>query len=156
MSNYKTHVTFNLCIALPIAIASICYVKTPLPLIITFTAAFFYGTCFMNPDLDLIHQVKLFSLRGLLTLPFRLYSKIFKHRGLSHSFLFGTATRVLWLGGTFLILFYLIYKTIPSKKTFLFYCRDYKYYGLYGLAGLILADCCHLLLDYRKMPRIRK
>ncbi|MDP1609276.1 MAG: DUF2227 family putative metal-binding protein [Chlamydiales bacterium] len=151
MSSYKTHVTFNLCLALPAAIAGIYYIYAPpTHFLVTFISAFFYGTCFMNPDLDLIHQIKLFSLRGFLTLPFRFYSKFFKHRGLSHSLLFGTATRILWLSGMALLLFYLVYQTVPSQKTFLSYFSDYKLYALYGLAGIILADWCHLALDHQK------
>ena len=107
----------------------------------------------MNPDLDLIHQIKLFSLRGLLTLPFRFYSKIFKHRGLSHSIIFGTATRILWLSGVALLLFYVAYRTIPTEKTFLYYLNYYKLYVIYGLAGIVLADWCHLALDYQKKFR---
>lgn len=151
MSNYKTHVKFNLFLALPVSVAGIYYLYSPPnAFLLTFVTAFCYGTCFMNPDLDLIHQIKLFSLRGLLTLPFRFYSKIFKHRGLSHSILFGTASRILWLSGVALLLFYLIYETWPSEKTFLSYCRQYKTYMYYGLAGIILADWFHLVLDYRK------
>ncbi len=151
MSNYKTHVKFNLLLALPISIAGIYYLYSPSnAFLLTFASAFSYSTCFMNPDLDLIHQIKLFSLRGLLTLPFRFYSKIFKHRGISHSMLFGTATRILWLCGIGLLLFYLIYETLPSEKTFLSYCKNYKIYMYYALAGIVLADWFHLILDYRK------
>ena len=49
----------------------------------------------MNPDLGLVHKIKLFSLRGFITLPFRGYSKIFKHKGISHSFLLGSFTRII-------------------------------------------------------------
>lgn len=151
MSNYKTHVSFNLFFALPIATIAIHYAYAPpTPFLITFIAAFFYSTCFMNPDLDLIHQIKLFSLRGLLTLPFRFYSTIFKHRGISHSIFFGTATRILWLAGISLLLFYAIYRTFPSEKTFLFYLKSYKFYALYGLGGIVIADWCHLILDYKE------
>lgn len=154
MSNYKTHVTFNTFLALPIATAGIYYFYAPPnPFLITFISAFFYGTCFMNPDLDLIHQIKIFSLRGLLTLPFRFYSKIFKHRGLSHSIIFGTATRILWLSGVALLLFYVVYRTFPTEKTFLYYLNYYKLYAIYGLAGIVLADWCHLALDYQKKFR---
>jgi uncharacterized metal-binding protein len=152
MSNYKTHVAFNLFLALPVTTAGAYYLYEPSrPFLITFILAFFYGTCFMNPDLDLIHQIKLFSIRGILTLPFRFYSKIFKHRGLSHSILFGTATRVLWLAGVALLLFYLVYQAVPSKNTFLFYLNHYKPYLFHGLAGIVLADLCHLILDYQKV-----
>ena len=151
MPSYRTHVNFNLFLALPVAAAALYYIYTPpTSFLAVFAGAFFYSTCFMNPDLDLVHQIKLFSLRGLLTLPFRFYSKIFKHRGLSHSALFGTATRVLWLAALSFLLFYLLYQTIPSEKKFLSYFNEYKPYALYSLAGIILADWCHLALDYWK------
>lgn len=151
MSNYRTHVTFNLLFALPISAAGICYVQIPpTPYLLTFICAFFYSTCFLNPDLDLIHQIKIFSLRGIMTLPFRFYSKMFKHRGLSHSFLFGTATRVLWLSGLFLLLFYLIYNTLPTHRDFFYYLEEYKSYIIYACAGVVLADWSHLLLDLKK------
>lgn len=150
MPCYKTHVNFNCFLALPVATAAIYFVESPpTSLLIAFASAFCYSSCFMSPDLDLIHQIKVFSLRGILTLPFRYYSKIFKHRGLSHSFLFGTATRVLWLGGIAVLLFYLFYQAIPSERLFLSYFNEYRDYVLYGLAGAVLADWCHLALDYR-------
>lgn len=151
MPGYKTHVKFNLLLGLPVIVAGAYYLYAPpTPFLVTLAVAFSYSTYFMSPDLDLIHQTKLFSLRGLLTLPFRFYSKFFKHRGLSHSFLFGTATRILWLGGLSILLFYLAYQTIPSEKQFFSYFKPYKLYVLYGLAGVVLADWCHLLLDYKK------
>jgi len=152
MSNYKTHVAFNLCLVLPVTIVGSYYLyHPPHPLLITFISTFCFGTCFMNPDLDLIHQIKLFSLRGFVTLPFRYYSKIFKHRGLSHSVLFGTLTRVLWVSGVAFLIFYLLYQTFPTEKKLLYYLNHYKPYVFYGLAGIVLADWCHLVLDYRKL-----
>lgn len=152
MSNYRTHVNFNMFFAFPIAIAGVYYMYEPsIDLITTFSVAFCYGTYFMNPDLDLIHLVKPFSLRGILTLPFRFYSKIFKHRGLSHSIMFGTATRLLWIFAVAFLVFYLIYRVVPSEQTFLFYLSSYKLYLLYGLAGVVFADLCHIILDWQKI-----
>lgn len=151
MPNYKTHTNFNLFFALPAAAAGIYYFYAPsTPFLAAFAGAFCYSTLFMSPDLDLIHQVKLFSLRGLLTFPFRFYSKFFRHRGLSHSFVFGTATRILWLAGLSLLVIYLAYQVTPTEKLFSSYFNQYKPYALYGLAGVILADWCHLMLDMFK------
>jgi uncharacterized metal-binding protein len=102
----------------------------------------------MNPDVDISDKNKLFSLKGLLTFPFRLYSKIFKHRGLSHSPIFGTMTRLLFLFILFLILLFLLNKTISSKD-FLSFFLSYKTYILFALSGIFLADLCHLLLDFK-------
>lgn len=151
MPNYKTHANFNILLALPAAAAGIYYLcAPPIPLLAVFAGTFCYSTLFMSPDLDLIHQIKLFSLRGLLTFPFRFYSKFFKHRGISHSFLFGTATRLLWLGGLSVLIVYLTYQVIPTEKQFLSYFNEYEPYVLYGLAGVVFADWCHLTLDFLK------
>ena len=152
MSNYRTHVTFNLLFGLPLVASGAYYFyEPPIYFFLTFILSFCFATCYMNPDLDLIHLIKPFSLRGILTLPFRFYSRFFKHRGLSHSIWFGTATRVIWLFGVALLIFYLVYQTIPSEKTFLFYLNSYKLYLIYALAGIVLADFFHLVLDYRKI-----
>jgi uncharacterized metal-binding protein len=157
MSNYKTHVVFNLLVGLPAAIVGMHYTLHPSSsLLITFIVTFFYGTCFMSPDLDLVHKIKLRSIRGICSLPFRLYSKFFKHRGLSHSFLFGTLTRVLWLSAVGFIIFFAIYQTFPTQKSILLYFKQHKLYIYYALAGVTMADWCHLILDYRKGKIFKK
>jgi uncharacterized metal-binding protein len=102
----------------------------------------------MSPDLDLANQIKLFSIKGLFTLPFRFYSVFFRHRGLSHNPIFGSFTRILWLGGFIYLLFYFFDKPIIFKKEFLKILRSS--YFLYGLFGVVLSDFCHLILDYSK------
>jgi uncharacterized metal-binding protein len=150
MASYKTHSVFNIFLALPALLAGIYYfLHPPYVLLMTFVVTFAYCTLFMNPDLDLAHNIKLFSLRGVLTLPFRLYSLIFKHRGLSHSLLFGSLTRILWLAGMGLLVFYIVYETLPSTYSFAAYYKHYKYYIWYAAAGMCLADWSHLLLDLR-------
>jgi uncharacterized metal-binding protein len=142
MPAYRTHVTLNLFLGLPLTLAAIKYTVLTTPIdTISFVAAFIYGTFFLHPDLDLARQTRLFSLKGLLTLPFRPYSYLFHHRGISHMPLIGTLTRVLWL-----IVFFGI----------LFSCFDWAYpdiipwdapYVWFGLAGLTVADLFHVLLD---------
>ncbi|MGE3716158.1 MAG: DUF2227 family putative metal-binding protein, partial [Simkaniaceae bacterium] len=84
MAMYKGHVRFNLFIALPILLGGSDYLFHPSrAMLITFASVFAYSTLFMNPDLDLANQIKLFSSRGVFTLPFRSYAKIVSHRGLS-------------------------------------------------------------------------
>lgn len=150
MASYKTHSVFNIFLALPALLTGIYYfLHPPYALLMTFVVTFAYCTLFMNPDLDLAHNIKLFSLRGVLTLPFRLYSLVFKHRGLSHSLLFGSLTRILWLAGMGLLVFYIVYETLPSTYSFAVYYKHYKYYIWYAAAGMCLADWSHLLLDLR-------
>lgn len=148
MAQYKTHARFNLFLALPLLIWALVYfIRPDIEYVFVFTGAYFYGTLFMNPDLDLAHQIKLFSVRGFLTLPFRSYSKIFRHRGISHSIPWGTVTRVLWLMMILILTMFLLDYTIRKKKFFQF-VSDYRFFFLYGFTGLVLADFCHLILDH--------
>ena len=148
MAQYRTHTRFNLILALPVLLGITFYTLHPeRPFLITFGIAFIYATLFMNPDLDLAHQIKLFSIRGLLSIPFRLYSRVFKHRGLSHHPFLGSLTRILWLALWALISFYLINRTLPNHKSLIQLYLTNKSYFFYGFAGIFFADLSHLLLD---------
>ncbi len=150
MSGYKTHSSFNLFLALPALVAADYYfLHTPYSLLLTFISSFAYTTLFMSPDLDLVHNIKITSLRGLLSLPFRFYSKVFSHRGISHSFFFGSLTRIVWLFCLATLIFFLLNKTLPTAYSLKKFYRIYEDYLLYGLAGICLADWCHLLLDIK-------
>ena len=104
----------------------------------------------MNPDLDLANKIRLFSIRGLLTLPFRLYSYFFSHRGLSHHPLLGSLTRIAWLIGLATLIFFIVYKSLPTTETFHTFYKLYEPYILYGLAGVCFADWGHLFLDRKE------
>lgn len=148
MSNYKGHTKFNLLFALPLLGAGAYFLlETPWPLLLIFSGTFVYSTLFMSPDLDLAYQIRLRSLRGLFSLPFRLYARLFKHRGLSHSFLFGSLTRIGWLALWVLLLFVLITQSLPSEKTLLETWSSYRWQLLYAFGGICFADWSHLLLD---------
>lgn len=146
MANYKTHTKFNIYIALPLFIGSIYYfLNPPYHLLIIFSICFIYATLFMNPDLDVTNQIKLFSIRGLLTLPFRSYSILFSHRGLSHKFLIGSILRILWLSAFVYLTLYLLNKPFLHQKKLLALLK--KDYFIYAFASIIAADFCHLFLD---------
>ena len=153
MSNYKKHTQFNLFVALPILVGSAYFVFHPsYQLLMTFALVFTYTTLFMSPDMDLANQIRLFSIRGLFSLPFRSYAKFFSHRGLSHHVLLGSLTRIFWLAGWGTLIFLGIYKSLPHKKDLLKFYSLYQPYFLYALAGVCSADWGHLLLD-RKSPK---
>ncbi|MBF0313212.1 MAG: DUF2227 family putative metal-binding protein [Oligoflexia bacterium] len=99
MPNRKTHIKINLILALPLGLALFYYAFKPVPLLLllVFLLSFLYNTFVFNPDLDLARYVRPLSLKGLLIFPFIPYSWFFRHRGLSHSLLWGTSTRVLYL-----------------------------------------------------------
>ncbi len=148
MSQYKTHAKFNLFLALPIVLGVLFYLFHPTwRQMSLFGGCFVYSTLFMSPDMDLAHQIKFFSIRGMLTSPFRLYSKIFSHRGMSHSILFGTLTRIGFLSLLALLSLWLINQTFPNPDTFLIFLKSHQVMILYAFSGLFIADLCHLLLD---------
>lgn len=142
MPSYRTHVSVNLFIGLPLSLAALKYTVQSTPIdMASFALIFAYGTLFLHPDMDLARNIRLFSLKGLLTLPFRPYSYIFRHRGISHLPLIGTLTRVVWLAGFFAILFFLLRINQPDLNQW-----D-ESYTWFGLGGLAVADLCHVLLD---------
>ncbi|NGX36820.1 MAG: hypothetical protein K1000chlam1_01673 [Candidatus Anoxychlamydiales bacterium] len=148
MAQYKTHSAFNIFLALPLFLWGMVYFFNPTyNLIGIFTGCFIYGTLFMNPDLDLANKIKLVSIRGLLTLPFRSYSMIFRHRGISHSFFLGTLTRVAWLSGFFYAILFILDKPFLHKNELISIVKSD--YFLYGFFGIFLADFCHLILDFK-------
>ncbi|MCB1084727.1 MAG: DUF2227 family putative metal-binding protein [Chlamydiia bacterium] len=157
MALYKQHAQFNLFIALPILLGALYYFLHPgRPHMLTFAAAFAYSTLFMNPDLDLAHQIRLFSIRGLLTLPFRSYSKFFRHRGLSHHPFLGSLTRILWLALWGALISLILYKTLPSHKSIKQFYKRHELFILYGFAGVCLSDWSHLLLDRKEAKGFHK
>lgn len=150
MPNYKTHNYFNCIIALPISLYVLLELFSfPLKYTLTFSASFLYATFFMNPDLDLAGQIKLRSIRGVLSIPFRLYAKIFKHRGLSHRFFWGTLSRLIWLVFFFLAISFFIEFSFFNREELLYLYKQYKPFLWFGFCGIIIADLSHLLLDKR-------
>jgi len=145
MPAYRTHVTVNLCLGLPLGLAALKYtVLTTPPDILSFTTAFIYGTFFLHPDVDLARNVRLLSLKGLLTLPFRPYSHLFKHRGISHIPFIGTLTRIVWLIGFMWLLFGCLGLAFP-------HLADWNHpLFWFGVGGLAVADLFHELLDLIK------
>lgn len=135
MPAYRTHVRFNILIALPLSLLVLAHFQGGTAERLTsFAGTFIYGTLFLHPDLDLARQVKLFSLKGLLTLPFRPYSYLFSHRGISHWPLVGTLTRVGWAYGILAFLGYAFPSLSSSETAFL-------------LGGFVAADLFHIALD---------
>ena len=96
MPRRRTHTKFNLFLGLPLTLGAILYsLKIPLLPLLIFSICFIYGTLYFSPDLDLANQIKFFSLKGILTAPFRLYSGIFRHRRFSHKPILGTLSRII-------------------------------------------------------------
>ncbi|MEX0962296.1 MAG: DUF2227 family putative metal-binding protein [Simkaniaceae bacterium] len=146
IASYKKHTQFNLLFALPLFLGLAFYLNLfTWNQALFFSGAFIYGTLFMSPDVDVANQIKLFSFRGLMTLPFRPYSFFFKHRGLSHKPILGTLTRLIWL---LIILAFCFWIFDRSSFISIDELKNYKTPILYASLGFILSDLCHLILDF--------
>jgi uncharacterized metal-binding protein len=149
MANYKTHTVFNICCGLPVGLLAFTYLAgANTRLLAPFIVLFCYGTLFMSPDVDQADKYNSFSLRGLLSFPFISYSLLFKHRGLSHSVIWGTLTRALWLFLWFLLLFFFIYRYLPGPDTLFGTLYHFRVECFYAFLGLFFADFCHIFIDF--------
>lgn len=93
MANGKAHDRFNLLALVIILIASFA-IKIELSFTLSFILGFLFSTYVFGPDSDLGPKKRI-GLFGTFLYPYRLF---FKHRGLSHHFLIGTLSRVIYLG----------------------------------------------------------
>jgi len=154
MPSGKTHLRIELFL-LPVCVA-LLFVAQHYQLIAVgweemaiFTGAYLFSSLLLSPDLDLRHNRsrRRWGLLGFLWIP---YTKIFKHRGVSHSLLLGTLTRLGYLGLIALVialgLSYFNVWAIPldALRTF---PLDLKLFGLL-IVGLWLPNIIHTLTDH--------
>ncbi len=148
MAQYRTHCVLNFALFLPVYWA-LFYIIPKLGYFEqgALFSSFIFATFFLSPDLDLAHKIPLFSWRGLFSIPFRLYSRFFRHRGLSHIIAVGTISRILWLGLLFLILFAAFFRTYPKPSLLYEFFIQNKPLLLSIFTGICLADFSHILVD---------
>jgi uncharacterized metal-binding protein len=116
--------------------------------LLLFCLAFIYGTVLLSPDLDLVDSDPAKSW-GLLRFTWRPYACLFKHRGVAHTPVVGTLTRIVYLS---LILFILA----TAGESLLGPTLPISIHGMHHfwvpetacvLAGLVGADVIHLVAD---------
>lgn len=127
--------------------------------VVLFAGAYLCSSLWLSPDLDL-RQNETRRRWGLLGFVWMPYTKIFKHRGVSHSLLFGTLTRLGYLGLLAVLiawgLSYFNLWSIPVAQ--LASTRlDLWLVGIL-LAGLWLPNMLHASVDYldSALPRRRR
>lgn len=159
MPSGKTHLGIELFL-LPLGVALFYFfIDTSWQAGSIFAGAYLFSSLLLSPDLDLRHNRsrRRWGLLGFIWVP---YTKIFKHRGVSHSLLFGTLTRLGYLGLlALLIAFALSYFNIwaipldPVSAPLI----DPKLLGIL-VAGLWLPNIIHTLTDhvYSLWPRQRR
>ncbi len=124
----------------------------PPPTRLAFTIAFLVGTFFVTPDLDRADRsVRAKSNWGILGLLWIPHGWMFKHRGLSHSWILGPATRLLYLAFLAIGALYLLAALGPtfgysfSVEARLF--GNWRAIALGALVGYYASQWLHLTVD---------
>jgi uncharacterized metal-binding protein len=118
----------------------------------TFSVSYLVGTFLVTPDLDLAEQgVRAKSNWGLLGLLWIPYGALFSHRGLSHTWLVGPLTRLIYMLIVALALSYVASAVAPffgynfSVKTQL--VRNGQELAIGALIGYYVSQWLHLIAD---------
>ncbi|MDD9951025.1 MAG: DUF2227 family putative metal-binding protein [Zetaproteobacteria bacterium] len=97
MPSRQTHLKIHL------FLSPLMFVTMPLLLQLSIKETLFWGLGLwasehmLSPDLDLAHS-KASQAWGPLQFLWKPYAKLFRHRGVSHTFVLGALTRILYLG----------------------------------------------------------
>jgi len=116
-----------------------------------FIGSYIFSTFMLSPDLDL-HKNRSKINWGILRWIWYPYSKIFKHRGISHSLIFGPITRIIYVY-TMILLFQIAYFYISSRDfdDLNFFIIDEDYLNTYNILsfilGIYLPSIIHTLSD---------
>lgn len=157
MPSGKTHLRIELFL-LPIWVALFyLFIDTSWRTGALFAGAYLFSSLLLSPDLDLRHNRsrRRWGLLGFIWIP---YTKIFKHRGVSHSVFLGTLTRLGYLGVlALLIAFGLSSLNIRAISLDSPAPIDLKLVGIL-LAGLWLPNIVHTMTDriHSALPRRRR
>ena len=98
MPGFRTHTTINLTVLTGLTAKAVLDQRLPLELVGIAAVAFAGATFFLSPDLDLRHSSPTRNW-GPLRWLWRPYQLLFKHRGMSHSLLLSSVTRIAYLLG---------------------------------------------------------
>jgi uncharacterized metal-binding protein len=164
LASGRTHEIVNL-IVLPPAV----YYLQPSDFV-SFTAGYLVGTFFLTPDNDiyLSKPNKRWKILKIIWIP---YTKIFKHRGVSHIPLYGTVFKIIYLSIMFFfILFtfkYIFSYIYPDKQIITFNIDSLKDFVstpfvFSFFVGMVLAELVHIFTDiiysnFKKLlPKRRK
>jgi len=155
MASGKIHDKFNLVVGI-LLVSLLFLLRLPFELVASFTAGFLLSTYIFSPDTDLMPKKRTGPLQYIL-FP---YSIFFKHRGMSHSFLFGTVTRVFYGFLVFFVLIFVFHRmgylntdaqsigVVIYNFLLKFNVEELPYKMIiFSFAGLFIADCSHIFLD---------
>lgn len=133
----------------------------PLAARTAFVVSYLLGTFLVTPDLDLANRsVRAKSNWGVFGILWVPYGAVFKHRGLSHSWLLGPLTRLIYMVILFLALTELL-QVAAGWLGFELSLRaglqgEWGWLAVGGTIGYFLSQWLHLLLDGFPAKRRRR
>jgi uncharacterized metal-binding protein len=99
MPSGRTHLVIEAGILSAFAVAGIVLVREgslPTESLVAFLGGFAFSMVFLTPDLDLVRS-RPTRRWGRLSILWRPYARIFRHRGVSHHIVWGPLTRIVYL-----------------------------------------------------------
>ncbi len=125
---------------------------------ISFILGYIIGTFFLSPDIDLKHSkpTKRWKLLRILWYP---YQKKSKHRGLSHTPIFGTFIRLFYIMFVFTVIYIILYLIFSNywkeglellqsiNPLALIEGHAYKEWVFYFVLGLLASELMHIVAD---------
>ena len=111
---------------------------------------------FISPDLDMRQRTvsETTLLRWSLSIGYIWvflwypYAMLFRHRGISHTPLIGTVTRVLYLLGIAVLVQYLAYTFSGAQWSIWAWVEEYQRFIAIFIGGLAISDLGHWVLDH--------
>lgn len=141
MPGYNVHRLFNYAVFIAIIILFYIWDISIINLkhVLAFGAGYYTGTVLLTPDLDTDSTaIKKWGKLKIFVLP---YKWMFVHRKSSHNIVYGAIVRILYIGLIILVMYYLLFKTLPAGTIFS------SVYIFIFLIGIIIANALHILLD---------
>ncbi len=110
-----------------------------------FVVSYIFSNYYLSPDLDLKSNACL-KRWGPFKIVWRPYSWLFDHRKISHSLLFGTLTRILYLLIAGIFILYILDIVALLKFDWRIILQE-KYYFIAIISGLYLPGVFHSITD---------
>lgn len=141
MPSYLNHVLTNFALAL---ILLFFYQKNPFltdTQLGVFLISYFVGSIVITPDIDTRSQAS--KKCGIFCVPYRWF---FTHRGISHNWIYGVVTRIVYVMLIIVFFIALIYG-LPKISIFINILFSYKLEILSIVLGLFLSNLFHIMAD---------
>lgn len=143
MPSGSTHLKFETA-TLPIWTLGGAMLGVPWEELVIFTLSYVGASLFLSPDLDL-EKSDPARRWGALRVLWTPYSRVFKHRGLSHSILFGPLTRVLYLAALGALVWGVLHLLFGVRGGW--DMPELSFAGA-AMAGVYLSNFLHVVLDH--------